>query len=68
MKIDDSECVPTPSYPSVAPSCAFGVHPFMPAFTLVQAVVPGDVGASVLSDIAELFDDMAMLMHGGVVE
>lgn len=67
-KVNDLECVPGDFNPTLAPPCAHGVHPFMPPATMVQVVAPGDTGASVLSDIVELFDDIAMLMEGGEVE
>lgn len=65
--MEDVDCVPSAEFPSLASPCAHGFHPFMPGTTLVQAVVPGDTGASVLGDIIDLFDDMAILMEGGAL-
>ena len=39
--------------------------PVMPAVMLVQVVVPAGTGASELSEIAVLFDDIALHMSGG---
>lgn len=61
----DADCAPSEMIPELSAPCALPIHPFLPGATMIYVAIPESTGLSERGDIIDLFDDIALRMHGG---